>query len=145
MLTPKEAAERVGKSKATILRNIKDGKLSAARDDSKNYHIEPSELARVYGGEAVEPPHEAAHEAARGGLKKANDPPKNTSENSVLRAKLDAAQEQIEKHERELRHREETISDLRVRLDTEGEERRKVTAMLTDQRPRGFWAWLRGR
>ena len=145
MLTPKEAAERVGKSKATILRHIKDGKLSAARDDLRNYQIDPSELTRVYGGEAVEPPHEAAHEAPRSGSKSAGDPPKDTSENSVLKAKIEAAQKQIEKHERELQHREETISDLRTRLDAEGEERRKVTAMLTDQRPKGFWARLRGR
>ena len=40
--------------------------------------------------------------------------------------------------------------DLRSRLDAESEERRKLTAMLTDQRrgpepPRGIWARLTGR
>lgn len=145
MLTPKEAAERVGKSKATILRHIKDGRLSASRDDLRNYHIDPSELARVYGGDAVEPPHEADHEARRGGADDAVEAPSVSIENSILRVKLEAAEQALEERDRELRHREETISDLRDRLDREGEERRKLTAMLTDQRtpPKGFWARLR--
>lgn len=141
MLTPKEAAERVGKSKATILRHIKNGKLSASRGDGGSYQIDPSELARVYQGEAGEPDHESVHEAVRFTKNEAGDAP----EISVLRVELKAAREQIENHNRELHHRDRTIDDLRDRLDTEGEERRKLTAMLTDQRPRGFWARLTGR
>jgi hypothetical protein len=50
-----------------------------------------------------------------------------TEAKAVLQARLDAA-------ERLLDDRERTIDDLRHRLDEEGEERRKLTALLTDQR-----------
>jgi len=48
MYTPKQAARKVGKSKATIHRDITKGKLSASRDEQGNWHIDPSELFRVY-------------------------------------------------------------------------------------------------
>jgi len=39
----------------------------------------------------------------------------------------------------------ETIRDLRHRLDSEVEERRRLLAMLTDQRTRPWWRrWFRG-
>jgi hypothetical protein len=38
-----------------------------------------------------------------------------------------------------LAEREETIRDLRARLDAEAEERRKLIAVLTDQRRRPWW------
>lgn len=48
MLTLAEAAERVGKSKPTLQRAIKAGKLSASRDEHGAYRIDPAELARAY-------------------------------------------------------------------------------------------------
>ena len=155
MLTPKMAAERVGKSKATILRNIKDGKLSASRDDSGNYHIDLSELMRVYSVDAGDPPHEVVREALRGGSNDPGDAPEKRRDIEVLQVKLEAAHKTIEDRDRELVHRDRTIDDLRERLDKEGEERRRLTAMLTDQRPKadqkpaerpatraGFWIAL---
>ena len=46
---------------------------------------------------------------------------------------------------------QETVSDLRRRLDAEAEERRRLTAILADQRAapaqirnrRGWWPWRR--
>jgi len=146
MLTAKEAADRIGKSKATILRHIKDGKLSATRDESKNYQIDPSELVRVYGGNLDEAPHEAAQATSM----KRREVPQNIPDTAELLAKLDAATQLAEERERELHHRDQTIDDLRRRLDNESEERRKLTAMITDQRsqpeqPKGFWKRLTGR
>jgi hypothetical protein len=43
-----QAALAVGKSKATISKAIKSGKISAAKQDNGSYKIEPSELHRVY-------------------------------------------------------------------------------------------------
>jgi len=141
MLTAKEAADRVGKSKATILRHIKEGKISATRDESKHYHIDPSELVRAYGGELSEATREVDQVASM----KQREVPQNNPDAVELQAKLDAATQLAEERERELHHRDQTISDLRKRLDTEGEERRKLTAMLTDQsKQRGFWKRLLG-
>jgi excisionase family DNA binding protein len=60
MLSLAEAAARVGKSKPTLQRAIKGGRLSATRDESGAYLIDPAELARVYptsrAGLAAVPP-----------------------------------------------------------------------------------------
>src|SRR5687767_616797 len=47
-LTLREAADAVGVSKSTLFRAIRNGRLSATRDDDGNYHVDPSELFRVY-------------------------------------------------------------------------------------------------
>ena len=136
MLSPNDAAKRVGKSKTTILRAIKNGKLSAARDENGNHKIDPSELARVYGGGAGAPVHAPEHGAPRAGANAPGVPP----ENDLLRAKLEAAEQTIQDRDRELQHREGTITDLRQRLDKSEQERSeaqtKLTALLTDHRPK---------
>jgi hypothetical protein len=43
-----EAAKAVGKSKTTLHRAIKSGKISASKADDGSYVIEPSEPPRVY-------------------------------------------------------------------------------------------------
>jgi len=48
MFTMKQAANEVGVSKSTISRAIKNGRVSATKDDTGVYHIEPAELFRVY-------------------------------------------------------------------------------------------------
>lgn len=135
MLSPNDAAKRVGKSKTTILRAIKNGKLSATRDDNGNHQIDPSELARVYGGGAVAPVHAPEHVPVRTGA----DAPGGAVEIDVLKARLEATQKTVEDRDRELAHRDSTITDLRHRLDKSEQERSeaqtKLTALLTDQRP----------
>ena len=130
MLSPKEASKRVGKSKASIIRDIGNGKLSASRNERGHYQIDPSELARVYGAETLE----TAHETPRAVSRDASDPAETCSKIEVLRSELSAARQTIEDRDKELHHRDRTIDDLRDRLDKEGEERRKLTAMITDQR-----------
>lgn len=84
-----QAAIAVGKSKATISKAIKSGKITAAKQDNGSYKIEPSELHRVYPataqltveGERLETPSETVV---------------NGSEIIELRVKLNAAQERIE-------------------------------------------------
>jgi hypothetical protein len=48
-----EAATASGKSKMTIQRAIKSGKLSASRRDDESYDIDPSELHRVFPSVSV--------------------------------------------------------------------------------------------
>lgn len=43
-----EAARATGKSKATISKAIKSGRVSARKDETGTFHIDPSELHRVY-------------------------------------------------------------------------------------------------
>ena len=47
-LSLREAAKEVNVCKSTILRAVRNGRLSAARTDDGGYSIDPAELFRVY-------------------------------------------------------------------------------------------------
>lgn len=123
----KHAAEATGKSKPTILRAIQSGKISAKKDDHNEWLIDPAELHRVY-----EPitRNDARTVAER------NDEILN--EKASLRREVEIRDERLiaieAERERERLTLQETIADLRRRLDAEAEERRKLTMLLTDQR-----------
>ena len=57
-LTLAEAAQATGLNRSTILRAIKSGKISGARDESGSWSVEPVELHRVF------PPASATPKAA---------------------------------------------------------------------------------
>jgi hypothetical protein len=123
-----EAAKAVGKSKATISKAIKSGRISAQKDESGTFHISPSELHRVYpptaSSEQEETPANTATAAELSGIVK------------ELQARLEAA------HER-LSDKDEVIADIREDRDR---WRQQATALLADQRPKkGFLARILGR
>ncbi len=106
----------VGRSKPTLQRAIKNGKLSARHNEDGSYSIDESELARVY-------PEQWRNRYVTGTLKQDETP--RTSD--VLQAEIEGLRQQIAllRDERD---------DLRRRLDAEAEERRRLTRLLTDQR-----------
>ncbi len=110
----------------------RDGQLSAARDDQGHYQIDRSELARVYGGDAADAGHDPDHGAPRPAPNDAGDATVTHPDQAAFQASLEAAQALADERER-------TIGDLRTRLDQSEHERieaqRKLTAVLTDQRP----------
>lgn len=121
-----EAAKATGKSKATISKAIKSGRISASKDDTGAFRIDPSELHRIYPpipkGEQEETPKET---------------PENTSESGdfkALQARLEAAQER-------LADKEAVIADLREDRD---KWRQQATALLEDKRPRSLFKRLLG-
>ena len=116
-----EAARTVGRSKPTLSEAIKNGRLSVYEKTPKGYRIAASELFRAFPPDEQEGPTPAPH-APNTGL---------TTEVAVLRERLTLVEGQHER-ERDILNRQ--IEDLRRRLDAEGEERRKLTAILTDQR-----------
>jgi excisionase family DNA binding protein len=111
-----EAAKATGKSKPTIQRAIKSGSISATKRDDGSYLIEPSELHRVF------PPLSRASNVT-GTVKQSETP----HETGVLQREIELLRERLD-------DKDNVIEDLRRRLDTEAEERRKLTALLTDQR-----------
>jgi hypothetical protein len=137
-LTLAEAAKSVGRSKSALLRSIKSGRLSAARDAlTGGWMIDPSELARLYPART-----EAVSDAVSDAPHTTRDAPEITE----LRARLEDALDQIQ--------------DLRRQRDRADEERRRaqeqlvglqtqMAALLTDQRPppspvpRRWWNWRR--
>ena len=133
------AAKASGKSKATISKAIKSGRLSALKDEMGVYRIEPAELNRVY-------PFNVDGKQDRTARTPKETPEKEDSFRE-LQARLEAA------HER-LADKEALIADLREDRDR---WRQQATALLADQRsgpgpeqqqpePRrkGFWRRLFG-
>jgi hypothetical protein len=112
-----QAAKETGVDKSTISRAIKSGKLSAHRKESGGYEIDPAELFRVFS------PASQKHDPV---ALPPDIPTETLLENRELRIKLEAAELRI-------RDKEEEARDLRRRLDTESEERRKLTLMLLAQ------------
>jgi hypothetical protein len=118
------AARATGKSKATISRAIKSGRLSALRDDAGGYLIEPAELHRVY----------PATGDTTGAVKQYATP---NGQDAIPSPETVALHQLIAEQA-------ETIRDLRARLDAAGEHARQLLAMLTDQRVRPWWKrWFR--
>lgn len=123
-----EAAKATGKSKATISKAIKSGRISALKDETGTFRIDPSELQRVYPISVYSEQKET---------------PENTHANAdsiitirELQARLEAANERLS-------DKEAVIADLR---DDRDRWRQQATALLTDQRPtKGLMARLFGR
>ena len=95
------AAKATGKSRTTILRAIRSGKISAEKNMNGQWSIDPSELHRVYPEVLHENVSHADHE-----------PTGNTSE-----------QHRVELLEAELTAARTTIADLRDRVGDLREDR----------------------
>jgi len=143
-----QAAQATGKSKMTIQRVIKKGVISATKAETGEWKIDPAELHRVF-------PLVTESDTADRPMLRGDTP----SDAKGLQREIEVRNEKIrlieEQTERERRQFQNTIEDLRNRLDQSEEERRKaqaqLTALLTDQRqqkeeapspPRGFWSRL---
>lgn len=111
-----QAAKAAEVSKGTISKALSSGRMSYKSKENGQYQIDAAELFRVFPRKQVETIENERLET-----------PKETDETPVLRAKLEAA-------EARLQDKDDVIDDLRRRLDAEAEERRKLTALLTDQR-----------
>jgi len=118
-----QAAKETGMDKSTISRAIKSGKLSATRKENGGYAIDPAELFRVFAPASKDTEHPVLARAT------ALD---GASETQVLRLQWEATalRMQLDAATLRLQDKDEEIRDLRHRLDTEGEERRKLTMML---------------
>lgn len=120
-LSLSQAAKAAGKSKSTINRAIKSGKLSATRHDDGSYSIDASELSRAFhigtpdgsGWINAAPSTELARTAAL------------EAENKALRAALE--------REREI------ANDLMV--DRNAWKQQATALLATPQKRRGWWPW----
>lgn len=121
-LSLSQAAKLLGKSKSTINRAIKTGKISATRHDDGSYSIDPAELSRAFDMEPLE------------GAKRRDAEP---DEPRLI--------ERIEALEAMLSREREISADLKEDRDR---WRQQATALLTDQRPTTpigarWWPWRR--
>lgn len=121
-----EAAKATGKSKATISKAIKSGRISAAKDETGTFQIDPSELHRVY--------RSTVHLEQNKTSKLTLEDGKDDGIIRELKAHLQAARERLS-------DKESVIEDLREDRD---KWRQQATALLSDQRPKSFIKRLLG-
>jgi hypothetical protein len=147
-----QAARAVGKAKSTISRDVKIGRISATRNPDGSWVIDPAELHRVYP--AVVPANGSANVQSN-----ESQPLRTGTGMAVMRREIELLHGQLV-------DRDETIRDLRTRLDASEEDRRagdeerrrmqvQLTALLNDKRvapaadpmppqpwPRRVLAWI---
>lgn len=122
-----QAAKTCGRAKSTILDAIKNGRISAPKDDRGRYEIDTSELHRVFPFKLTE------HTEPE--LDRTPEPKPNTQENHPNAKGL----------EREV----ELLREMLEKSETNAEHWRKMAerqqALLEDKRPKGFFKRLLGR
>lgn len=140
--TLSQSATATGKSKATIQRAIKSGKISASKTSSGAYEIDPSELHRVFP-ETVKRVSQHPNETIRNSVKFTQELPDINVIQRIVDLEKELAVMEARKNglEDQKQNLAESVDDLRRRLDaSEG----RVTALLSDQRPKNFLKRLFG-
>jgi chromosome segregation ATPase len=129
-VSPTEAAEIAGVTRKTLYADMNKGHLSFEVTDKKKRLIQVAELERVYGKQMSDKKESEGNTAIKVNTANGNTNAAD-SDTATLREKL----ENLEKER--LREREQLtdqIDHLREMLKSEQEERRKITALVTDQR-----------
>ncbi len=116
--TAGNAAKATGKSIPTITRAIKKGVISAEKTASGGYLIDPAELHRVFP--AITSNHDVTPD------KLDSETPMKSNVTGELELEVRMLREMLSREQ-------DTVADLRARLDAEAEERRRLTALLTHQ------------
>lgn len=117
MIPLSEAAERTGRSKQAIRKAVAAGRVRGEKDGLGQWLVDPASLFALYqpvGSNGANPANQVDGVSAA----------------------------EIEGLRRLVAHLESERDDLRRQRDAEAEERRKLTAILTDQRP--WWQRLTG-
>jgi excisionase family DNA binding protein len=120
-----EAAQATGLNRSTILRAVKNGRISGQRDGSGAWTVEPVELHRVF------PPAEATPRAV----------PEHAQPDAELRLRAALAEERLG----ELKA---ALADMQGQRDAWQRQAEASQRQLTDQRerpapPMTWWRWLR--
>jgi hypothetical protein len=138
MYTLEQAARAVGRSKTTLGRYIKSGRLSASRGEDGAYMIDPAELDRVFRMARYGNGHMERSVTVVGAE------PAPSPETLALRQLLAERERLVEEQAGAIRDLRARLDVADARVEAEAEERRKLIAILTDQRRRPWWRrWFR--
>lgn len=143
-LTLNEAAKQAGKSKSTISKYLKEGKLSYVEKTDDGYKIDPAELFRVFD--------KSEHKEQSIEQSRTHD---EHSKNKVLEKEIELLREQLKGKESENEKLWEKLDNAEKRIDKLTDTISQQTILLTDQRerppqkpvesPKGFWATILGK
>lgn len=148
-LTLSQAAKLTRKSKSTLNRAIKSGRLSAVRNEDGTFSIDPSELLRVFPETALE----RSSERADGRSLNRPGTGMELAEINALRVELAKAEQraavaeaQAAERARALEAAERNISDLRRMLPPPTAAGAAFVSTTDTIRPKqGIWARLRNK
>ena len=128
-LTVRQAAERVGISRQTMFRHIKEGRVSATLSHSGEKQIEVSELLRAFG--ALQPetvtlttPRDNQRQSRRDS---------ETPASVTFQIELERLKAQLELKSAELELAKERIAELKGREHTAGEEKNRLLTLIEQQ------------
>ena len=131
LLTLGEAAKMTGKSKPTISKAVKDGKISGQKIDGV-YQIEVSELTRVFPAKSAD--------AGQPTKSSPNQQASNAQSDEIAELKLQHLEEKLRDAEQRLTkvemERDQAVQDAR-------DDRNKFMALLEYQQTKSFWSKLR--
>ena len=126
MLSPRDAVKVYQVSRATLMKALSDGKISAAKTDAGHWRIDTAELARVYQPRASQKALSRTKPGQIGrddpGHKPALDAADMTARLARAEAALDAEREKVDLLQRHL-------DDMRRMLPP------------PDTKPRRWWPW----
>jgi hypothetical protein len=124
------AAKATGKAKSTILKAIRSGKISASKNESQEWSIDPSELHRVFppvseNSEETEirTPDNPLNEQVITVLERENAYLKQLLERAE--AKLDEKEDRLREKDADLRRKDEQMTAL-ISGPTEAPKRKKI-------------------
>ncbi len=129
-LTLGQAAKEVGISKPSLSAAIKKGRVSAQKNESGVYEIDPAELFRAY------PRKKEANESANSEDLPETNPRKAVSVNSkdnTLDLLLGERDKLLEEKEKAIRRLEQEKSELREDLQEQREQAKRVTLLLENK------------
>lgn len=134
-LTAAQCAQTAGVSKRTIQNNIKQGKLSATKDDNGYYLIDASELMRVYPTTnnrakkdkgARETPEQVNYEDKERLLRLESEKQSLEIENKGLKKQIEILTQQLSKSENREQKLLETVSCTTKMLEYDKLKRKKI-------------------
>ena len=150
-LSAKEAADAVGMTKQGIIKSIRNGRLSASKDEKGQWRIDPAELFRVYKAPTTVYP---IPETTSSRWHTQENTPNIHLINTELRVRLEAAEAQ----NKDLRSRLEKIEIKSEKRESELKtEKEKLLALIerqslmleheqasTTKIHKGWFGWLKG-
>jgi len=131
-LSLNKAAKEAGVAKSTLLDALKNGRMSAEKNEKGHWEIDPSELFRVFSKTSFDEDEKPIQTRFENHQK--------TTENSALHIEVKMLREQIERmdveRERERSQLTDQIEALKKQAERQSADHRQALAVLTDQRER---------
>ena len=123
LMTRKQAEEATGKSRATLARYVKQGKLSVAQKNDQGHNLfDPAELMRVFGDFKLPDADKAVSE-------KSDSAAVKQGETAVMQAELDALRKRVA-------DLEEDKEDLKGQRDKWQQQAEASQLLLTHNKPK---------